>query len=135
MRPCKSGALLFWLLCLAACFRASGPINTDKERNKMLRGTRREQVQERLNEIMSAGRISRSQMMEVLAQFDEFQRRRVEIEGLYLGRAVGVANGNLFTGNNLDEVMQKARSQFQSALMYAEEPVSIQSLLQQEIRH
>jgi hypothetical protein len=70
-------------------------------------GEKYPELQETLRHEVEAGRMTKAQAEEVLAQREEFEERRPEIEARYPGKVVAVANGAVYVGDTLTEAQDQ----------------------------
>jgi predicted phosphoribosyltransferase len=66
-------------------------------------------LEERLLYDLEQGWITAEELKEVLKQRAAFNRRRKTIEKKYHGKVVAVADGKLFVGNTVHEVLNAAK--------------------------
>ena len=88
-------------------------------------GEKYPELRETLRQEVEASRMTKAQVDEVLAQREEFEKRRPEIDARYPGKVVAVANGAVYVGDTLTEAQDQVP---EGRLSYAEQiPAVIRS--------
>jgi len=81
-------------------------------------GEKYPELRETLRHDVEAGHMTKAQADEVLAQREEFEKKRAEILAKYPGKVVAVANGTVYVGDTLAEALDQVP---QGRLSYCEE--------------
>ncbi len=81
-------------------------------------GEKYPELRETLRHDIEGGHMTKAQADEVLAQREEFEKRRAEIAARYPGKVVAVANGTVYVGDTLAEALDQVP---RGRLSYSEE--------------
>ena len=84
-------------------------------------------LKERLLYDLEQGWITAKELKEILQQRNIFNRRRKTIEQKYLSKVVAIADGKLFAGNTVHEVLNAAKKAVPDKPAYFE-PVGLDLL-------